>query len=104
MIFGSLMPRHSAIHAVRTREWQYVFHVNGGLEELYDLRRDWDERKNLANDDRWLGKCRELRRALADHLGQMDPEFLTSDGDLFFTESDWPTFGPVPTRLGLRPH
>jgi len=103
-IFGSLQPHRSAIHAVRTREWQYVFHANGGQQELYDLRRDWDERENLAYNDGCQDVCRELRAALTTHLREMDPTLLGSDGDVASTEPDWPTFGPVPTRLGLRPY
>ena len=104
MIFGSLLPKRSAIHAVRTKEWQYVFHTNGGLEELYDLRRDRDERENLAAGDRCRQVRLELRRALGEHLKEVAPEFVTSDGDLAATELDWPEFGPVPSRLGLRPY
>jgi len=53
---GAAMPAREAIfgeygHArmIRTREWKYVHRANGGPHELYDLKNDPDETKNLVD-------------------------------------------------------
>jgi arylsulfatase A-like enzyme len=50
---------------VRTPEWKLVrHHFAGGLDELYDLKSDPDERRNLYNDE----KHRPTREALQERL------------------------------------
>ena len=50
---------------IRTPEWKLVrHHFADGLDELYDLTRDPDERRNLYND----GAHRDAREALQQRL------------------------------------
>jgi arylsulfatase A-like enzyme len=48
---------------VRTERWKYIRYVNesSAVEELFDLKRDPLERRNLAGDARHAGKLTQLR-------------------------------------------
>jgi arylsulfatase A-like enzyme len=48
---------------VREEGWKYIFDVTNGHEELYDLRVDREERKNLAVEHPEV--CKRLRQRLA---------------------------------------
>jgi lipoteichoic acid synthase len=48
---------------VREQNWKYIYDVRGGHEELYDLAKDPDERKNAANA--YNDHARRLRQHLA---------------------------------------
>jgi choline-sulfatase len=48
-------------HGVRTENWRYIVYADGS-EELYDMRNDPNEWKNLANDPKWVQKKQELAR------------------------------------------
>lgn len=52
-----------AMRLVRTRDWKYV-QVERGDELLFNLRKDPDERTNLATDPAQTGRLREMRAML----------------------------------------
>lgn len=59
------------VRGVRTDEWKYVHYPHGDgqpdrhLAELYDLKHDPEERKNLINDPAQAGRVKELQAELA---------------------------------------
>jgi arylsulfatase A-like enzyme len=54
--------------ALRTDEWKYVRYLTPGeTEELYDLRTDPDELRNLADEPAQRDRLRTLRRQTIDH-------------------------------------
>ena len=50
--------------SVRTRDWRYTMYPRGEGEQLFNLRNDPDETKNLAADPAYAAARREMR----DHL------------------------------------
>lgn len=58
------------VRGVRTTEWKYIHYPPGDggperhLAELYDVRRDPEERHNLIQDPAYAGRARELRKEL----------------------------------------
>jgi hypothetical protein len=54
--------------AVRTLDWLYVHWENGGFEELYDLRQDPFQLRDLAGQAEQATKRTMLRTALVDWL------------------------------------
>jgi N-acetylglucosamine-6-sulfatase len=58
-------PRVPAWRAVRTTRWLFVDY-KGGERELYDLKRDPAQLRNLAGDPRLRVRLRTLRRILSD--------------------------------------
>jgi arylsulfatase A-like enzyme len=59
------------IRAIRTREYKYCFNP-GGVDELYDLRKDPGELTNLAGKPELRGAEHELARRLLTHLEQAE--------------------------------
>lgn len=57
------------IRAVRTPDWKYCWNPVG-IDELYDLRKDAEERVNRINDPSAAGELKRLRRRLMAHLQQ----------------------------------
>ena len=59
------------VRGVRTDDWKYVHYPHGDgmpdrhLAELYDLKHDPEERKNLINDPAQAGRVKELQAELA---------------------------------------
>lgn len=59
------------VRGVRTEDWKYIHYPHGDgkpdrhLAELYDLRRDPDERHNLFRDPKQAGRVAELQAELA---------------------------------------
>jgi N-acetylglucosamine-6-sulfatase len=59
------------IRGVRTDDWKYIHYPTGDgnpdrhLAELYDLKKDPDERRNLIRDPSAQGKLKELQAELA---------------------------------------
>jgi len=104
--FGSYETHPLAMHAARTHQWQYIFHEAGGYEELYDIRSDRDECRNLASQPQALHVVAELRRRTAVWLaGLGDVGSLDANGDLR-AEPASPLQAPPLTcvPLGLRPY
>ncbi|HEX43015.1 MAG TPA: DUF4976 domain-containing protein, partial [Phycisphaerales bacterium] len=66
------------VRGVRTDQWKYVHypHGDGGPDrhkaELYNLRDDPGERRNLIDDPRYAGKVAELRAELERLMKQTD--------------------------------
>jgi N-acetylglucosamine-6-sulfatase len=58
------------VRGVRTDDWKYIHYPTGDggedchIAELYDLKRDPEERHNLSRDPRFAGKIRELQKEL----------------------------------------
>ncbi len=73
--------RHPDAKMVRSRRWKYVRYVGHG-EELYDLKNDPGEMRNLASNIAYTAVVRELRDALldwlitADETDQIAPQWL----------------------------
>lgn len=70
--FSVMWPRYAAqydgkAHAkgsmIRTSDWKYIYRAHGDCE-LYDMKRDPHERKNLAEDQSYAHICLELREKL----------------------------------------
>lgn len=59
-------PRISASFMMRWGGWKYIYHVNGGHEQLFDLRDDPHELNNVAESRSHL--CDAARFRLARHL------------------------------------
>ena len=59
------------VRAVRTDEWKYIHYPHGDgspdrhMAELYDLKNDPDERRNLIDVPRYAGQVSELKSELA---------------------------------------
>ena len=106
-VFGSVGPAPRAQHAARSERWSYVLHARGGYEELYDLRADPEERRNLAGQAAPSTAGRELRAGLEAWLAAGgDRGCLDESGHL---RSDpgargWTPEPPPRHGLGLRPY
>ncbi len=62
-------PRTPSWQAVRTAEWKYVHYTElQGMDELYDLKRDPGEMKNLAGDPAARGALARMQKELAVRL------------------------------------
>jgi arylsulfatase A-like enzyme len=83
-IFGE----YGQARMIRTRDWKYVHRANGGPHELYDLRNDPDETKNLIDSPEHRELRIKLRTELLDWFGRYgeagaDPvgqEYLRPEG------------------------
>ena len=53
---------------VRTHDWRYTMYPEGGGEQLFDLKHDPDEQRNLARDPAYDGSRRDLRDRLLELL------------------------------------
>ena len=53
---------------VRTHDWRYTMYPEGGGEQLFDLKHDPDEQRNLARDPAYDGTRRDLRDRLLELL------------------------------------
>jgi len=80
---------YGPVRMVRTHEWKYVHRYPYGPHELYDLRRDPDERYNLITAQGMGPQIVELRAMLEDwFLRYVDPacdgahEPVTGDGQV----------------------
>lgn len=56
---------YGPVRMIRTREWKYVHRYPYGPHELYDLVKDPDERKNLADEESCRPVVVEMRGRLA---------------------------------------
>ncbi|MSR56317.1 MAG: DUF4976 domain-containing protein [Planctomycetaceae bacterium] len=63
---------------VRTRDWKYItyFDVNPAYEELYDLKHDPHEKRNLVNDPAQRERLDRLRRRYQEYVSQLGPAVL----------------------------
>lgn len=56
---------YGPVRMIRTAEWKYVHRYPFGMHELYDLRRDPDERRNRIDDRSCAAVVAELRQRLS---------------------------------------
>ncbi len=105
-----MYPPEYMVH-VRTKEWKYLFHQNGGYEELYDLRLDPQELVDLSGEKDHAPVLAELRRKAAAWIKSYgNPEYGLDDrGELraepfrtFFEPAGRP-FSRMPWDLRLPP-
>lgn len=62
-------PRHPSWQAVRTDRWKYIHYTElQGMDELYDLKADRYEMKNLIGDPAAAGPLRDLKADLEKQL------------------------------------
>jgi arylsulfatase A-like enzyme len=64
---------------------KYIYYKNGGIEHLFNVRRDPDDLHNLAVDPALSDVKARLRRALIEYLAGFDRP-LVQDGDLVARE------------------
>lgn len=65
---------------IRTREWKLVrHHFAAGLDELYDLTNDPDEKRNLYNDQKYRNVRDSLQRRLTEWQQRIDDPILKPD-------------------------
>jgi hypothetical protein len=64
-------------------------------EELYDLRRDPDQMKNLANEPKYAADKKEMRRRLEKWMADTKDPRLGGQGDEF---DKYTYYGPVQDR------
>jgi len=70
----------STMLALRTHDWKYGHHMNGGFEELYDLKTDPHELNNLATANP-TGR-QQLRQALIELIGREGAAWYLDGNDL----------------------
>jgi arylsulfatase A-like enzyme len=73
--FGGRIPR---TEGVRTADWKYItyFEVNPPFEELYDLKNDPHEERNLAADPAHKEKLEAMRALYKQHVARLPPPVL----------------------------
>jgi arylsulfatase A-like enzyme len=59
--FVVVYDEYGPVRMIRTKEWKYVHRYPDGPHDLYDLRNDPDERRNLADDAAQAKRAGELR-------------------------------------------
>ncbi len=59
-------------HGIRTEDWRYIRYADGS-EELYDMRRDPNEWKNLAGDPNYADILKAHRQWLPKHSAPPAP-------------------------------
>jgi len=105
-VFGSYRSAPNRIHAVRTAQFQYVFHEAGGFEELYDVKADPQETQNLAGRSEYREVCRELHSRIARWLAELGDEDALAGPDRLKSgpAEELPEPAPGSANLGLRPY
>ncbi len=106
--FGTYGRAGSALHAIRTDDWTYIVHENGGFTELYDLHADPDECRNLGSDATTQPLQQRLRARLEGWLAEIGASgVLDSAGHIVTTPFTDTLAAAEPlsrTPLGMRPH
>jgi arylsulfatase A-like enzyme len=87
---------------IRTSEWKYVHRYPDGPHELWDLRNDPDERRNLVADAAQTVRVRDMRGALEDWFARhSDPALdatrqgVTGRGQMRPVLPGWEGRGPA---------
>ena len=71
---------YGPVRMVRTREWKYVHRYPDGPHELYDLRNDAGERRNVVDDATYRATVAMLRARLAEWFAcYVDPALDGAD-------------------------
>jgi arylsulfatase len=106
--FGTFGPQGRALHAIRTDDWTYIAHQNGGFEELYDLRADPDECRNLGGDAATEPVRARLRARLEGWLGEIGARDVLDSASHLLTRpfvDELADAEPLArTPLGMRPY
>ena len=101
-----IVDEYGPVRMLRTREWKYVHRFPYGPHALYDLIRDPEEKRNVADDPANAERVVQMRRRLEQFfLTYADPaldgsrEGVTGSGQLcraglFATRPD--VYGPIP--------
>jgi len=65
--------------SIRVGDWKLIHFYEDGREELYNLKDDLSERKNLANQA--TSQAQDLHQRLEKYLAQVDAQFPTKNPD-----------------------
>jgi choline-sulfatase len=57
---------------LRTQNWKYIKYKDDAVEQLFDMKNDPGETRNLAASSRYGSTLAEHRRLLADHERKLD--------------------------------
>jgi N-acetylglucosamine-6-sulfatase len=80
--FEKQFPYTPNVRAIRTEDWKFIRYPHGDgtpdrfTPELYDLRHDPLEMRNLAADPAWSKKRTELERQLEDFSKAAGPDIM----------------------------
>jgi arylsulfatase A-like enzyme len=73
--FVVVYDEYGPVRMIRTEAWKYVHRYPDGPHDLYDLRNDPDERRNLADDATHASRARELRAEMEEWFARyVEPE------------------------------
>jgi len=73
--FVVVYDEYGPVRMIRTEDWKYVHRYPDGPNDLYDLKNDPDERRNLADDSAHAGRAKELRGTMQEWFAQyVEPE------------------------------
>jgi len=83
--------------AIRTDKWMFCLRFPGlGPEELYDMKSDPEQRKNLAEDKKYAGVKKQLKdRLMAFFDKYADPKYDTWKGGTVKSNTGFPRWGLV---------
>lgn len=98
--FPAITTHNHDNHGVRSEHWRYIVYADGS-QELYDMRQDPNEWKNLAGDPKYADIISEHRRFLPDSSRQPVPGsrhriLLYRDGQVNWEGEDIPKDAPIP--------
>ncbi len=87
-------------HGIRSERWRYICYADGS-EELYDMHKDPNEWKNLADDPQFADVIREHRKWIPDPSVKPAPGsrhriLVYENGKANWEEEDIPADAPIP--------
>jgi arylsulfatase A-like enzyme len=94
--------------AIRTPEWMYCRRFTGyGQEELYDMKKDPGQKKNLAEDKKYQAVKNKLAAQLKEFFNKYtDPKYdlwcggtVKSNNAFPFWKKIWPHWAPVTLKV-----
>ncbi len=65
-------------NALADSRWKYVYHARDGAEQLFDLREDPHEIRDLAPEPRYRSQVREWRARMVEHLAERGEPFVVN--------------------------
>ena len=75
---------------ILTKEWKYIWYSQTGEEQLFNLKKDPDERKDLINEKEYSEIIQELRRYLIESLTGREEKYV-ENGRLVIGKHPKPT-------------
>ncbi|MGB2957934.1 MAG: sulfatase/phosphatase domain-containing protein, partial [Bacteroidota bacterium] len=84
--------------AVRDRRWKLIRYPQLHYSQLFDLKHDPYELKNLAEDPRYQTKTGEMMNLLLEWQGQVDDLLPLTAAQMSSMEYDPSTFSRIPDR------